>query len=310
MDNPNPTIIFHVRGKFAKAGGDVIYEGGEELSYSKLDPDVISTWDLAEVVKEEANMVADFQMYFRTCTGHGDEAWRVLCDDRAVIEFLNQYKGKDEYHVYIKQSLSTEGEKHDGDFNDRVTTTDGGTNENQDGQAAKQVGDNVTTPQFEEDVWCDEETDDSNSEFEVHPDWVSDNEVEDREEIAANLKKAKENLKKGILTTYHSDDEMDRRQEIIVKEGGFDSDDIGSHDETDGEDELADHDVRRKSNFPKFNPNLGTPFFEVLLLGSAPSLFPAGASHVRFQAEILMGELWSLCYELMELWFQGNGREE
>ncbi|CAL1376617.1 unnamed protein product [Linum trigynum] len=200
-------------------------------------------------------------MYFRSCTGQGDEAWRELCEDMAIIEFLNQFKSKNEYHVYIKHSLSPEVEKHDAalDFNDRMTTIEGCTNENSDGQEAEPIRDNVAAPRFEEDVWCDEEIDDSDSEFEVHPDWVSDGEVEDREEIATNLKKAKENLKRGISTTYHSDDEVDRRQEMIAEEGGFDSDDIGSHDE----DEVADHDLRRKSIFPKFNPNLDTPFFEV-----------------------------------------------
>ncbi|CAI0471751.1 unnamed protein product [Linum tenue] len=201
-------------------------------------------------------------MYFRKLAGHGDEAWRLLCDDKAVIELVNEYKGKEEYHVYIQQSFSVHSSIQDA--NDHVTTIEGESTKNPKTGATESIGDEVTVANSEEDVWHDEEIDEFDSDFEVNPDWVSDEDVEDREQIAIKLKMAKENLKRGIPITYHSDEEVERRQEMIVEvDGGFDSDEMGSHDGTDVEDEVADHGVCRKSNFPKFNPNLDTPFFEV-----------------------------------------------
>ncbi|CAL1396721.1 unnamed protein product [Linum trigynum] len=56
----------------------------------------------------------------------------------------------------------------------------------------------------------EEEKGNTDSEFELNPDWVSDEDIADREDIISKVQKVKEKLHLGIPVTYHSDDEVDR----------------------------------------------------------------------------------------------------
>ncbi|CAN1241567.1 hypothetical protein LINPERPRIM_LOCUS5028 [Linum perenne] len=95
------------------------------------------------------------------------------------------------------------------------------------------------------------------SEFEVGS-WISEEDREDFEEIRNKVRKAKENLKKGVsfLCNLNGD---------AYESDGFDSEEIGYYEETDSDNDTR----RRKSPYPKYNRNIDKPYFETTMTFSS-----------------------------------------
>ncbi|CAN0893142.1 hypothetical protein LINGRAHAP2_LOCUS17978, partial [Linum grandiflorum] len=227
----NVTVAYHVGGKFVTKNHDLVYEGGTVIVIDDIDPDVINLFDLEVVIKIQVSSGCRTQMYYKVPKEHGVDAFRLIYNDETVRDMLYLYKNMEVYDIYVEQGA------------ENLNFGVGGSNSN----VAR-----------DDDQPGDDYNDNDDTDFEIGS-WISEEDREELEEVKKKAEEARKKLKRGIKYAISDDDNND----IGDDSEEFNSDEIGYYEDTDSEDEVADHGVRMKEPLTRYNPNTDKPFFSL-----------------------------------------------
>ncbi|CAL1369939.1 unnamed protein product [Linum trigynum] len=268
------TLVYHVRGKFVRSGQHVVYDG-EDIE--GIDPDELNSMDLEHYIMK--TIIGGFQLFYE---GHGERevpGFKLLSSDDSIRDMLDLYKDREVYDLYVKHDMSYSETLGGVEDEGAVVVTE---------EAPTSLGDPVSSGKQQDLIETSEEIDlaDSSDEDLGEQDkpraseeilfdgfeFGSDADDDEVQELRKKVEKVEERVRKGITpityahSLYYSDSDPDPGYDRVGDEGeteGFDSDDIGSYDDTDVDDEIADHGVRRKSRFVRYNKDTDKPYFEL-----------------------------------------------
>ncbi|CAN1301231.1 hypothetical protein LINPERPRIM_LOCUS24868 [Linum perenne] len=208
-------LPYHVGGKFEGNRTKFHYEGGEVVTISDIEPNMINAFDLEAAISSEARRQENSLFYYKKQHEKGVDSFWVIANDQHIRELHEEYCGREVYDIYVESEVDVK-----------------------DGKSRK-CSDNENE-YYESDDDCSEFEE---IDFEVG-DWLSEDDVDEAKEVRQKVHEAKKKLKSGVpfLCNYNGDGyESDRLEE----------EDIGYYEETDLDDETTYHDVRRQSPYPR-----------------------------------------------------------
>ncbi|CAN1130033.1 hypothetical protein LINPERHAP2_LOCUS5596, partial [Linum perenne] len=200
------TLAYHVEGKFITVGLDLVYEGGEVVTITQVDPDLMNLFYLKAPMKSRLSYSCGVQLYFKVPKQHGVSKFWLINNDDSVLDMLTTYKNMENYSIYVEQQAE----------DDLVVEED------DDGGEDSDVGD-----------------DDASEDHDLYSDigsWISEEDMEELEAVKTKVKEEKKDLQGGIRFAILDDDADDS--------DGFGSNEIAYYEKTNSEDEVAYHGVR------------------------------------------------------------------
>ncbi|CAN1178159.1 hypothetical protein LINPERHAP2_LOCUS33515 [Linum perenne] len=227
-------VVYHVGGQFKGTGPNFCYVGGDILSIPDVDPDMINAFDLEVRLQSQVRNVEKVNFYYKKPMKEGVDAYQVIVNDYHIRDLCDSYKGRDVYDIYVERV---------GDGNNVEANENDGESDEYDSDFAENEFDNES----------------EESEFEMGS-WISEEDLEDVQQVRKKVQAAKEKLKKGVhfLCNHNGD---------VYESDGVDSDEIGYHEEVDSDNETQ----KTKSPYLRYNRNTDKPYFETTMTFSSMS---------------------------------------